>query len=61
MTAEMSDDELKEAIEENDKDVYIGMGSDKEWQDASNINKETLWNLHYFNNDNTLGLFISKY
>ncbi|KRX07521.1 hypothetical protein PPERSA_11070 [Pseudocohnilembus persalinus] len=61
MTAEMSDQEVKEAIDENQDSVYIGMGSDPEWQEASRKNTETLWNLHYFPLDNTLGLFISKY
>lgn len=48
MTAEMSDEELIDAIKENEADVYIGMGSDEEWQRAAQQNKQTLWNLHHF-------------
>lgn len=61
MTAEMSDQELIDAIQENDKESYIGLGSELEWKQASQKNTDSLWNLHYFDSENSLGVFISKY
>jgi hypothetical protein len=57
----LTDEELKNSLEENQKGCYIGMGSDLEWISACENNVRCLWNLKYNNNEKVLCGFISYY
>ena len=57
----VTDEELLEEIRDNQKNSYIGQGTDPAWAEQINNNIANLWSLQFNAHDRTLSVFRSFY